>query len=224
MHLPKNFLRTLLAALPACAVLALASCGETEDADNEYADWENRNGAYFAEAMRIAGGAIAEARAAHGSAWEENCSYRQLLCFSRQNDAAHLQTDSVAVEILRRGDGTASPFTTDSVRIAYRTLLIPTPQHPAGLIVDHTGVSADYGKVFDRSTMSPATFRVGSLVRGAATALLYMREGDRWRVTIPAELAYGEQGSASVPRNSTVIFEMELVGIYRNGISPGVWQ
>lgn len=193
MALLKDLRTILAAALMACTVAILfSSCSETEDTDNEFADWKNRNEAYFANAMRIAGDSIAEARALYGSDWEQHCNYRQYLCYSRHNGSAHAQTDSIAVEILKRGTGTVSPFTTDSVRIAYRTLLIPTSGHPTGLVADHTGVSTSFDKVFDRNTMSPVNFRVGSLVRGVTTALLYMKTGDRWRVTIPTDLAYGE--------------------------------
>lgn len=225
MALLKDLRTILAAALMACTVAILfSSCSETEDTDNEFADWKNRNEAYFANAMRIAGDSIAEARALYGSDWEQHCNYRQYLCYSRHNGSAHTQTDSIAVEILKRGTGTVSPFTTDSVRIAYRTLLIPTSGHPIGLVADHTGVSTSFDKVFDRNTMSPVNFRVGSLVRGVTTALLYMKSGDRWRVTIPTDLAYGEQSGTSIPKNSTIIFEMELVGVYRNGTTPGTWQ
>ena len=100
----------------------------------------------------------------------------------------------------------------------------PTSKHPGGLVVDHSGFSSEYSKVFDRSTMAPSTFCVSALVRGVGTALLYMHRGDRWRVVIPADLAYGSTASGSIPKNSTIVFEMELVEIYRKGTSPGVWQ
>lgn len=116
MALLKDLRTILAAALMACTVAILfSSCSETEDTDNEFADWKNRNEAYFANAMRIAGDSIAEARALYGSDWEQHCNYRQYLCYSRHNGSAHTQTDSIAVEILKRGTGTVSPFTTDSV-------------------------------------------------------------------------------------------------------------
>ena len=108
--------------------------------------------------------------------------------------------------------------------MAYRTLLIPTDQHPTGLVVDHSGFSSEYNKVFDRTTMAPSTFCVSALVHGVSTALLYMHRGDRWRITMPSDLAYGARASGTIPKYSTVVFEMELVEIYRKGTSPGVWQ
>ena len=77
MALLKDLRTILAAALMACTVAILfSSCSETEDTDNEFADWKNRNEAYFANAMRIAGDSIAEARALYGSDWEQHCNYR----------------------------------------------------------------------------------------------------------------------------------------------------
>lgn len=219
--------RTLYAAvMPAMMALAMlcTSCSENDGEENEYANWKARNEAYFSEAMAQASDSIALAKRVYGTSWEDYSNRRQYLCYSRQNGGIHSLTDSIAVEILKRGTGTKTPYSNDSVRIAYRTILIPTTQHPTGLVVDHSGVSSDYDLVFSRATMSPSKFRVSSLVRGVATALLYMHVGDRWRVIIPSALAYGSESSESIPKNSTIVFEMELVGIYRLGTNPGTWQ
>lgn len=222
--LNKLCLTSIMTGMFCFASLTFSSCSESDDTDTEYSDWENRNKAYFIEAMRVATDSITNAKTAYGNDWEQYSNRRQYLCYSRQNGSTHVKTDSIAVEILKRGTGTISPYTTDSVRIAYRTLLIPTTEHPTGLVVDHSGVSTDFNKVFDRATMSPTNFRVGSLVRGVTTALLYMHAGDRWRIVIPTELAYGEQTSSSIPKNSTIVFEMELVDVFRNGSTPVTWQ
>lgn len=221
-------LRWLRSALMACMMLCaggmLCACSENDGETDEYANWQSRNETWFQKTMLAAADSISAAKAKYGDAWESYSNRRQYLCYSRQDNAAHASTDSVAVEILKRGEGTRSPYTTDSVRIAYRTLLIPTDEHPSGLVADHSGFSSAYDRVFDNATMAPSTFLVSALVRGVATALLYMHEGDRWRVTMPASLAYGKKASGSIPAYSTVIFEMELVGIYRAGTSPGTWQ
>lgn len=211
-----------------CALLLvpgfLCSCSENDGEEDEYANWEPRNKAYFASEYAKDRDSIAYSRSVYGESWEKYCNRRIYLSYSRQYDGTHSYTDSVAVEILRRGSGKISPYSGDSVRIVYRTLLIPTSLHPDGIIVDHTGSSTSYAKVFDYRSRAPKTFKVSALVRGVATALLYMHTGDRWRLTIPSALAYGESGTTSVPAGSTVIFEMELVGIYRQGTVPGTWQ
>lgn len=214
-------------ALALTCAAALCACSESDDNENEYSNWRQRNESYFSRAMAAAGDSISAAQAAYGGSWQEHSAWRKLLCYSRQNDAMHQTTDSVAVQILKRGDtpgDTLSPYFSDRVMIAYRTLLIPTTQHPAGLVADHSGFSSEYSKVFDRATMSPSTFTVSSLVKGVSTALLYMHRGDRWRVVIPAGLAYGSSSQGSIPKYSTVIFEMELVEIYRSGTTPPTWQ
>ena len=204
--------------------ISLCACSENDGEENEYAQWKTRNEKFFAGKMRETSDSIATAKRIYGTSWEEFSNRRAFLCFSRQSDALHKQTDSIAVEILKRGTGTQTPYSTDKILMAYRTLLIPTKQHTAGLVVDHSGFSTEYDKVFDRNTMAPSTFTVSSLVRGVTTALLYMHKGDRWRVTIPAELAYGTTKNTSIPKNSTIVFEMELVEIYRSGTEPGTWQ
>jgi FKBP-type peptidyl-prolyl cis-trans isomerase len=41
-----------------------------------------------------------------------------------------------------------------------------------------------------------------------------MKVGDKWKVVIPAEMAYGEQGAGkTIPPNSTLVFEIELLAI-----------
>ena len=225
MNIAANVRKYLLLITTALILTSLcASCQENDGEEEEYAHWQARNEAYFAHELATDRDSIAWARSAYGDNWEQYTNRRLYLCFSRQNSAEHSSTDSIAVEILKRGTGTISPYTTDSVRIAYRTLLIPTSLHPQGIIADHSGSSTSYDKVFDSRTWAPTTFKVNALVRGVSTALLYMHKGDRWRVTIPADLAYGSTSSTSVPAHSTVIFEMELVGIYRLGTVPGTWQ
>lgn len=210
--------------LGAVCTLTLCACSENNGEEDEYANWKQRNESYFAKAMSTASDSIAMAKRIYGTQWEEYSNTRQYLSYSRDNGELPKQTDSICVQILKRGTGTKSPFTTDSIRMAYRTILMPTDQHPTGLIVDHSGFSSEYSKVFDSATMAPSTFKVNSLVKGVATALLYMHTGDRWRVTMPADLAYGTSSSGDIPKNSTVIFEMELVGIYPMGTVPPHWQ
>jgi FKBP-type peptidyl-prolyl cis-trans isomerase FklB len=225
MKILKQAGKWVVAAVMGCVcTAALCSCSENDGEEDEYANWQPRNEQYFANAMLTTGDSIAKAKRVYGSDWEKYCNHRLYLCYSRQTSAEHKTTDSVAVEILKRGEEGKSPYTSDRVVIAYRTLLVPTSLHPTGLVVDHSGFSSEYDKVFDTATMSPSTFKVSELVKGVSTALLYMHKGDRWRVTIPADLAYGETASGDVPANSTVIFEMQLVEIYRNGTTPSDWQ
>ena len=69
-----------------------------------------------------------------------------------------------------------------------------------------------------------STFAVQRVIPGFMAAVLLMRPGDHWRVTLPAYLAYGAPGRAmgpqasamqsrDIPSNATLIFDIELVAI-----------
>lgn len=67
------------------------------------------------------------------------------------------------------------------------------------------------GTVFDQS-QKPVKFNIRQVIPGFTEALTLMPVGARWKVTIPAHLAYGAHGPGSIGPNSTLIFEMELLG------------
>jgi FKBP-type peptidyl-prolyl cis-trans isomerase len=102
-------------------------------------------------------------------------------------------------QILKRGNGRI-PAVNDKVSVQYEGTLVN-------------------GKIFDSSYDSgrPAEFVVSDLIKGWSEALSLMPEGSRWRLYIPAELAYGSgTASGTVPPNSDLIFEMELLKIINN--------
>lgn len=68
------------------------------------------------------------------------------------------------------------------------------------------------GTVFDRSKQ-PVKFNIRQVIPGFTEALKLMPVGAKWRVTIPADLAYGANGPGSIGPNSTLIFEMELISL-----------
>ncbi|MBR4107520.1 MAG: FKBP-type peptidyl-prolyl cis-trans isomerase [Akkermansia sp.] len=68
------------------------------------------------------------------------------------------------------------------------------------------------GTVFDQSK-APVKFNIRQVIPGFTEALKLMPVGAKWRVTIPANLAYGANGPGSIGPNSTLIFEMELLGL-----------
>ncbi|MFI3242822.1 MAG: FKBP-type peptidyl-prolyl cis-trans isomerase [Akkermansia sp.] len=70
------------------------------------------------------------------------------------------------------------------------------------------------GTVFDQSD-SPIQFNIMQVIPGFTEALQTMPIGSVWEVTIPAHLAYGEHGPASIGPNSTLIFEMALLDLSR---------
>lgn len=71
------------------------------------------------------------------------------------------------------------------------------------------------GTVFDSTEPGlPATFTVNQLIPGWAEALELMRQGDEWRLVIPANLAYGSRGAGStIPPNQTLVFDLRLIKV-----------
>ena len=99
-------------------------------------------------------------------------------------------------EVLAEGKG-RKPKVTDKVQCHYH-----------GTLID--------GQVFDSSIQrgTPAVFGVNQVIPGWVEALQLMPEGSRWKLYIPSDLAYGEQGAGgSIPAHATLIFEVELIKI-----------
>ncbi|WP_444996636.1 FKBP-type peptidyl-prolyl cis-trans isomerase [Aliikangiella sp. IMCC44359] len=56
--------------------------------------------------------------------------------------------------------------------------------------------------------------KVTSLIAGLTEAILKMKVGDRWEMTIPPGLAYGPSKHGIIPANSVLIYQLELVKIH----------
>lgn len=70
------------------------------------------------------------------------------------------------------------------------------------------------GKCFDTSLGSyPLAIRLRDLIEGWIIALQHMHIGDKWEIYIPAELGYGKVSQPGIPGGSTLIFEVELLGV-----------
>lgn len=98
-------------------------------------------------------------------------------------------------EILKEGAGNP-PQGSDTVSIHYKGTLIG-------------------GKEFDSSYSrnEPASLTPGNVIPGMKEALMLMKPGSKWRVVIPASLAYGERQAGPISPNSTLIFELELLSV-----------
>lgn len=89
------------------------------------------------------------------------------------------------------------------------------PSADSVVSVNYKGTLLD-GTEFDSSERSggPATFGVNQVIPGWTEALQLMKEGAKWQVFIPAELAYGAGGaSGMIGPNATLIFDIELLSI-----------
>lgn len=100
-------------------------------------------------------------------------------------------------QVLKHGTGTVSPKATDTVTVNYE-----------GKLLD--------GTVFDSSIArgQPATFPLNRVIPGWTEGLQLMKVGDKFKFVIPPNLAYGPNSpSPAIPPNSTLVFEVELLGI-----------
>ena len=85
---------------------------------------------------------------------------------------------------------------------------------PRSIVTAHyTGWTIN-GKKFDSSRGgTPVAFRLSDLVEGWIVAMQQMCVGDMWEVHIPADLGYGRFSQPGIPGGSTLVFEIELLGI-----------
>jgi FKBP-type peptidyl-prolyl cis-trans isomerase FklB len=106
------------------------------------------------------------------------------------------------VKVLKKGDGAKSPRANDQC------------------LVHYTGWLKDLTTKFDSSVDrgQPASFAPSGVIRGWTEALQKMAEGDKWRIWLPSELAYGAHGSPPrIPANSVLVFDVELLKVQGGG-------
>lgn len=89
-------------------------------------------------------------------------------------------------------------------------------QAGATLAMHYTGTLMD-GKKFDSSLDHGAPFKfllgAGQVIQGWDQGIVGMKVGGKRKLTIPANLAYGERGAGPIPPNSPLIFEVELLEV-----------
>lgn len=85
---------------------------------------------------------------------------------------------------------------------------------PRSIVTAHyTGWTIN-GKKFDSSRGgAPLAIRLCDLIEGWIIAMQQMCVGDRWEVYIPAEMGYGKFSQPGIPAGSTLVFDIELLGI-----------
>ena len=99
-------------------------------------------------------------------------------------------------KVIKEGAG-KTPKDTDTVVTNYR-----------GALIDGTEFDSSYKRG------EPATFPVKGVIAGWTEALQLMKEGAKWQLFIPSNLAYGERGAGGViGPNATLIFEVELISV-----------
>jgi len=99
-------------------------------------------------------------------------------------------------KVIEEGSG-KTPTASDTVTVNYR-----------GTLIDGSEFDSSYKRG------EPASFPVGGVIAGWTEALQLMKEGAKWQLVIPSDLAYGERGAGPViGPNATLVFDVELIKI-----------
>ena len=118
------------------------------------------------------------------------------LAANKAKDGVVMLPSGLEYKILKAGTG-PKPMATDSVVCNYR-----------GTLINGTEFDSSYKRG------QPLTISVTGVIKGWTEALQLMPVGSKWQLFVPADLAYGERGSApEIGPNSTLIFELELLSI-----------
>lgn len=120
----------------------------------------------------------------------------EFLAINKERPGVVTLPSGLQYEIIKEGNG-SKPSATDQVKCHYH-----------GTLID--------GTVFDSSVErgQPATFGVNQVIPGWVEALQLMPVGSKWKLFIPANLAYGKSGAGqTIEPNSALIFEVEVLDI-----------
>ncbi len=127
---------------------------------------------------------------------ELSAAGEKFLAENSKRDGITVTASGLQYEVLTDGDG---DMPSDSAKV--RT-------HYHGTLLDGTVFDSSY----DRGT--PAEFPVNGVIAGWTEALQMMKEGAKWRLYVPSNLAYGEKGAGgAIGPHATLIFDVELLAI-----------
>ena len=123
----------------------------------------------------------------------------QFLKENAKNDSVIVLPSGLQYKVLVKGDGEV-PLEDQKVQVNYE-----------GRLID--------GTVFDASARhgdKPSEFKPNQVIKGWSEALTMMPVGSKWQLFIPYYLAYGNRSAGEIKPYSTLIFDVELVGIVKN--------
>ena len=196
--------QAIAAAMLMAMPLLFTACSETNETQEEYPDWKNKNQTFW---NRL----YTETRR-HATAGYT--SWKIFKTYTKQDSISGVNTDYIIVHVKQAGTGSGTPFSTDSVSVRYTGQLLPSTSYPAGYIFDTTSPAGTTD-----ATAGVAHMAINSLTDGFATALQHMHIGDKWDVYVPWTLAYGAKGNKSIPGYSVLKFEISLLAYARAGSS-----
>ena len=118
------------------------------------------------------------------------------LAANRANEGVKVTNSGLQYLVLREGTGSQHPAASDRVKVHYH-----------GTLID--------GTVFDSSVDrgQPIEFSLNQVIKGWTEGLQLMVVGEQTRLFIPSNLAYGNRSTGAIGAGSTLVFDVELLGI-----------
>ena len=187
-----------------------AACGEDDNEQSEFADWQKKNEAYWEDLYS----ATKQKVSAGDNSW------KIIPTWSKNSNGSLKSTDYIIAHVVSQGTGTVSPLYTDTVRVHYLGRLIPSATYSEGFVFDQS-----YTGEFNPKTSLPYKAAAAGFIDGFTTAVTNMHVGDRWMVYIPYQLGYGAAGSGTaIPGYSVTIFDVSLAAFYHPGATVPKWE
>lgn len=121
----------------------------------------------------------------------------EFLAKNKTADGVKSTASGLQYKVVTEGKG-GKPKATDMVEVHY-----------AGTLIDGTEFDSSYKR------NAPATFPVNGVIKGWTEALQMMDVGSKWKLFIPADLAYGAMDRPGIPANSVLVFDVELLKIVK---------
>lgn len=120
----------------------------------------------------------------------------QFLSENRQREGVITTDSGLQYLVLKEGTGSEHPNASSQVTVHYQ-----------GTLLDGTEFDSSYKR------NEPISFKLNQVIKGWQEGLQLMVEGEKVRLFIPYDIAYGKSGSGPIPAGATLIFDVELIKI-----------
>lgn len=121
---------------------------------------------------------------------------QQFLTENSQREGVKTTASGLQYLILKEGTGDVHPSATSQVLVHYQ-----------GTLLDGTEFDSSYKR------NEPISFKLNQVIKGWQEGLQLMVEGEKVRLFIPYDIAYGKSGSGPIPPGATLIFDVELLKV-----------
>ncbi|MBN1497651.1 MAG: FKBP-type peptidyl-prolyl cis-trans isomerase [Spirochaetes bacterium] len=116
---------------------------------------------------------------------------------NKKKQGVQVTKSGIQYRVIKDGAG-VPPKASDTVKVHYK-----------GTLIDGTEFDSSYKR------NQPAEFPLDQVIPGWTEGLQLMKPGSKYELVIPSALGYGAQGNQSIPGNSVLIFEVELLEVKR---------